>query len=349
MLGANGYGMSRRRVSVDSSAPSIVSATINATGSLLTVVWDTPTDESAITPANWGLTGTLGYIDSTGTWDSSTTIEIPIRYVVSAGEAVTLDVSADEVLDTTSTHGNATISGFSVTNNSTVPALASSGVVMHFSADLGVTLASGRVSAHADNAAGNDRTQATSGKRPYYTAANAAFNGRATIDFVPGDATTLASGALSGGVVSQPHCNVYVLSLGSNANGCFRFDAGVGGLNITHVTVNRLPYLYAGTGYGDAAPTPPDLDEACILVEKVNGASTEWTYYVDGHAPSTDTIDANPGANGYSTSDIGGRTATSYYQDFSLAEEISWDHIPSSGDLDDVVDRLKTMFNIATI
>lgn len=164
-----------------------------------------------------------------------------------------------------------------------------------YRADLGYTLASGRVS-NANDQFGGDANkhfaQADAGKRPLYVPANPDFNGRATWSFSAARGDTLVTGTWASSA-TQPN-TVYVAYKAGSAAATRALLDGIGATArhaIQNEATTGYPLLYAGAQITSASNKASAKTYLCAVV---NGASS--ALYLDDFA--TAAVSGNAGAHG---------------------------------------------------
>jgi hypothetical protein len=121
------------------------------------------------------------------------------------------------------------------------------GVFLWLRSDLGITLNGSTVSAWADQSgAGNNATQSNGSQQPTYSASDASYNGRPSLSFTNGSATSLATAAFA---KAQPHWGAVVGEMDAAAQTGGFVDAAVvahGGV-IYGSSTNKYASAYAGS------------------------------------------------------------------------------------------------------
>lgn len=176
-----------------------------------------------------------------------------------------------------------------------------------YRADRGVTLASGVVSAWADQSgSGKTLSQGTAGARPTPVASNAAFNGQPTLSFDGGDSLVAAVASDWNFLHNGLGCTLILVAKGDAANTVYAFCG-------TQTTVASRGMQLRTTGGGNLVwdvgngsvdilglTVLVDLDDALFkttLRYTEGRAGNEYAYRINGGADTTGISGAAPSAS----------------------------------------------------
>jgi hypothetical protein len=213
-----------------------------------------------------------------------------------------------------------------------------------YRADLGVTQVAGVVSQWNDSSGAGDAnrnlSQSTAASKPAFTASNANFNGKPTID-TDGVDDFLDSGTFSGGAYAQPITMYIVARSNSLATGPSLVDSPTVNREVPFIGGGGEVNMFAGAVITSAAGawTNATTHVTCFVW---NGASS--AAYVDRY--NTATVTGNPGAASFDAIRVGYTAAGSRQFNGSYGEIIVYSGAHNATTRQSIMQGLGTRYGV---